>query len=124
MLAAAAERERDGQWTNYALGGSVRFEPKEIPDWMSPLGTAPDVAGALARNYIRRQRKILDDLEKTLDCYGPHIAVATYEPVVDPGEKRVIEALKKIRAKARRIMIHGVEFNKDSSGAFRRVAPQ
>lgn len=125
MYDAAIAVETTGDWTRYAVGGSVRaISHTDNAD----LPREPAYGTQRSDDYIRRQvvryiaslRKMAGRMEAALHCYGPSAFRKTVAQVPAPSHPFDAEAalLALINGGADEIIIHGVRFVKDRSNAF------
>ena len=119
LFIAGMTAERDGSWSNYAVAGTLRvaYEPTDAS--MSPYGTSPKSAAEKVRRQAVELRAKAKEIEDDLAAYGGELFVEKLHPIRAP--KHPFEAepflIGVLRSSWTRIVVNGVHFVHDASGA-------
>lgn len=122
---AAVTAEKSGVWTDHAVGGSVRCvsNRSNIPRLTEPqFGTdcTDELIALSMQQHIEAVRRHADRMESALRVYGPHAfrkRVAQMPAPIHPFEAEAA-ILAILNGGYDEIIVHGVRFVRDDSGAF------
>lgn len=122
---AAVAAEKSGQWMDHAVVGSVRCisHKNDVPELREPqFGTNSTDASIETRTkqHIADLRRHADKLEAVLAAYGPGTFRKQSQQMRAPAHPFDAEAeiFALLRGDHDEIIVHGVRFVRDSSGAF------